>query len=470
MITDPDLLLYSETAARLYESVRELPIYDYHCHLSQKEIWEDEPFTDITDMWLGHDHYKWRLMRAAGIDERLITGHLRGEDVTPEERFCAYAKALEGAAGNPLYLWSHMELSMYFGIADTLSSANAAEIRARANQVILEKRLSPRKLIEMSNVKYIVTTDDPADTTAYHDLLKNDSREFCAEVTPGFRPDNAMNLRKTGGETFPEYIDRLGHKCGAEIYNLSTLKEALIRRLDKFCKVGCRFADVGIPYFPDPALAKQGSASEAFLKALHGEEVSDADFNAYLWDMFRFVGRVCRERGILLQLHLGALRNVNTRLLELCGPDAGGDTVGDPVPISHIAALLDSMDKDEALPAMILYNLNPSMTRSLCALAGCFRNVRLGAAWWYCDTYYGIRDTLRAYAETGTLSSFFGMLTDSRSFLSYARHDYFRRVLCSVLGQWISNEEYHGDAIGLLKAICTDNVKQFVDNCPDCGL
>ena len=458
-----DYLLHSDTARSLYESVRELPIYDYHCHLSPKEIWEDKPFTDVTDMMLDSDHYKWRLMRSANVREEFITGHKSGVGVSKEERFRAYAQALEGAAGNPLYQWTHMELSEFFGIDDALDSGSADNIRKRANAFLAETELSPRKVLEKERVKLVVTTDDPADGLEYHKLLLR-SGENRFKMTPAFRPDRLLLLNRVGtADGFKEYIGRLGEICGAEIYNLSTLKEAVERRFQSFCELDCRFADIGIPYFPSKPRKGEdaGNAGNAFLAALHGGEVSDADFNAYLWEMYLFIGKLCHDMRVMLQLHISVARNVNSRLFRRLGPDSGIDCIADPVPLRDAANLLDAMNSQKALPEMILYTLNPNAIEPLAALAGSFYGVRTGAAWWFNDHTAGIRNTLEIVARQGSLSSFFGMLTDSRSFLSYVRHDYFRRIACDLVAEWVNKGEYFGDAKRLLERISSQNAGNY---------
>ena len=455
-----DFLLHSNTARDLYESVKDLPIYDYHCHLSPKEIWEDKPFSDVTDMMLDHDHYKWRLMRSAGIPEELITGHKTSVGISKQDRFTAYAKALEGAAGNPLYHWTHMELAEFFGIEEALCADNASAIRERANAALRDHELSPRSVLKKEKVKLVVTTDDPADGLEYHKLLAGIGfTDF--SMTPAFRPDRVLMLNKIGTpEAFKGYISRLGDVCGAEIYNLDTLKEALDRRMQAFCALDCRFADIGISYFPEKP-SGEGSAEQAFLSALRGEKPDSADFNAYLWDMYLFIGKMCHDMRVLLQLHTSVARNVNTRLFRKLGPDSGIDCVSDPVPVHAVQELLDALDSQKALPEMIIYTLDPGSAETLAISAGCFRGVRLGAAWWFCDQLAGIRDTLEIYARQGQLSSFFGMLTDSRSFLSYVRHDYFRRIAADLLAGWVDNGEFSGDAAAILGKISCYNAMEY---------
>lgn len=443
-----DLFLKGGTAKRLYGAVRDLPIVDYHCHLQPKEILEDAVFTDIAQVWLGGDHYKWRLMRACGVPESHITG-----DASPREKFRAYADCLETAAGNPLYVWSHMELSMFFGIEDALSLETADDIFDRANAYIRAHALSPRKLMLQSRVELVATTDDPADSLEYHRLIVQD-KDFPVRVVPSFRTDAALNIRRAD---YPEYIRRLSDTCGFAVESIADLKRALSARLDFFCENGCRVSDIGIEDFPkaDPAL----SAAEAFRKALSGEAVSAAEYRNFLFDLYVYLAAEYKRHSVTMQLHLNVRRNACTRLFEAVGPDAGGDCVGDPIPEHDVAALLDAMDRADGLPHTILYTLEPSMYMALATTAGSFRGVVPGAAWWFCDHKRGMEEQLNIMAETGHLAQFTGMLTDSRSFLSYARHDYFRRVLCNRIAEELDNGTLLSEkaAMKLLNRLCVEN-------------
>lgn len=443
-----DLFLKSGTAKRLYEAVRALPIVDYHCHLSPKEILEDEVFTDIAQVWLGGDHYKWRLMRACGVPERLITG-----DAPAREKFRAYADCIETAVGNPLYVWSHMELAMFFGIEDALSAETADDIFDRANAYIRETALSPRKLMLQSRVELVATTDDPADSLEYHEQLANE-KDFPVRVVPSFRTDAALNLMRPD---YTVYLGRLSAACGFEIQTLDDLKKALAARLDFFCTRGCRVSDVGIEAFPkrDDACC----AAETFRKALCGEAVSEVEYRDFLFDLYVFLAAEYKRHNVTMQLHLNVRRNASTRLFETVGPDAGGDCVGDPIPERDVAALLDAMDRADGLPRTILYTLEPSMYMALATTAGSFRGVVPGAAWWFCDNKRGMEEQMNILAETGHLAQFYGMLTDSRSFLSYARHDYFRRVLCSRIAEELDNGTLLSEkaAMKILNRLCVEN-------------
>ncbi len=452
---DKNYLLPSAAAKRLYEKVRLLPIADYHCHLSPKEIYDDVPFDNIGEMWLGGDHYKWRLMRAAGVDEKYITGNASWHD-----KFIKYAEAVTFAAGSPLYAWSHMELSQFFGVEDILSVENAETIWEKANTVIREKQLSPRKLIEMSNVEYIATTDDPIDSLEYHRLIADDS-SFSVKVAPAFRTDRLMLIRAAD---YPQYIEMLSSASGVKINSVSSLSEAISHRLDYFCSLGCRFSDVGIQYFPD-RISDMAEADSTFKKAISGNEISDSEFMGFLGYMYILLASEYKKRGIVMQLHLMVRRNANTELFRSVGADAGGDCIGDTISCRDLTYILDAINSASGMPETILYTLEPSVSAKLVSIAGSFPNVRCGAAWWFCDHKRGIEEQILNIAECGHLGTFLGMLTDSRSFLSYARHDYFRRILCGLLGSFVESGEYPDEALAgkLAEKICIGNIRKLIE-------
>lgn len=448
-----NFLLSNETALRIYEKVRNLPIIDYHCHLSPKEIYEDMPFDNIGELWLKNDHYKWRMMRICGIDEYFITG-----DADWYSKFEKYASCIESAAGSPLYSWTHMELSMYFGIEEHLCRKNALDIWERANKVIEDKKLSPLKLIKRSNVKYIATTDDISDDLGYHALIAEGGDRYVKTV-PSFRTDNLLLIRR---KNYKDYISKLSSVSGVNIKDIKTLHEAVCQRLDFFCKLGCRFTDVGIEDFPlsseDPS-----NAETAFLKALKGDYITDSEYHGFLMHMFIFLAGEYKKRSLVMQLHTGVKRNVNTRIFKAVGPDAGCDCMGSRLYIESLIRFLDEADAAGDLPETIVYCLDPSYTAPLSAAAYSFRNVRVGAAWWFCDSKRGIEDNLKTLCELGNLGIFPGMLTDSRSFLSYARHDYFRRILCSVIGEYVEKEDYDINfAYDTAKAVCYKNMNNII--------
>lgn len=443
------------SAARLYEAVRTLPIVDYHCHLSPKEIWEDQPFDNIGEMWLAGDHYKWRLMREYGIDEQYVTGNADWYD-----KFLKYIEALEYAAGNPLYHWSKMELEQYFDVQEALTLANATLIWEKANAKIKREKLSPRKLITQSNVTFIATTDDPADSLKYHRLIREDA-SFPVQVTPSFRTDRLLQI---AAADYPAYIAGLEQAAEMKITDLSSFKKAIEKRLDFFVSLGCRMTDVGLPVFPD-RIGSEEEADAALQKALSGKKTEPAECLAFLGDMYVFLGAAYRERGLVMQWHLAVSRNANTRIFTQYGPDAGCDCMGASIPMAHIIRVLDAIDQTGGLPKTLLYTLVPSMAAPLSTVAGSFRNVSLGAAWWFCDHKRGILEQLDVIAETGHLGIFPGMLTDSRSFLSYARHDYYRRLVC----QWIANlaerDEFDPSAAERLAVkLCYENAQRLTED------
>ena len=450
---DNNYLLSSETAKKLYKAVGSLPVYDYHCHLSPEEICIDAPFENIGKLWLEHDHYKWRLMRAYGINEEKITGNADWQ-----EKFYAFAESIELAAGSPLYHWVQMELSIYFGIDIPLSRRTAEQIWVTANTVISQKRLSPRKLIELSNVRYIATTDDIADSLVHHSALLEEG--YSVTVAPTFRTDKLLLINN---ERYFEYIRQLSIAACVDITNLSSLKEAVSYRLDFFKEQGCRFADVGIPFFPD-YIGSDMEAEIVFNAALNGKSIKENEYLAFLGHMYLFLGNLFYENDIVMQWHLAVERNANRNLFIQKGADSGGDCMGDIIPIRNITGMLDAINDNGGLPKTILYTLNPAMLEPLSSAAGCFRNVSIGAAWWFNDHKGGIEQTIETVAHSLHIGRFFGMLTDSRSFLSFARHDYFRRILCSMIGKWVESGEFGGNAEQLCKDICCGNIERLLGN------
>lgn len=446
-------LLENQTALSLYAAIGAAPIYDYHCHLSPKEIYEDQPFENIGDVWLGADHYKWRLMRTAGIPEAQITGDAAGKD-----KFIAYAKAIALAAGNPLYHWSHMELSQFFGIDLPLNEQNAEEIWERANEHIKKTGLSPRKCIAMANVKYIATTDDPTDSLEYHAKLRADA-SFPTVVAPSFRTDNLLLIQRAG---YAEYIKTLSAAAGIQVTDLASFCTAITRRLDVFVQNGCTFTDVGIPYFPASVSTKE-EADATFQKALAGEVVPMPEYSGFLGYMYRFLAAEYKARGLTMQWHLAVYRNANSGLFKTLGADCGVDCVGNAVNGDDLIRMLDAIESNSGLPETIIYTLNSSAAAQIASIADAFRNVRCGAAWWFCDHKRGILEELNIIAENSAIGAFYGMLTDSRSFLSYARHDYFRRILATFLGDMVEKGELDdAAAVDIAERIAYKNIAQRV--------
>lgn len=448
-------LLHNKTAHSLFEAVKDLPIIDYHCHLSPQEIYDDKPFDNIGEIWLGGDHYKWRLMRTAGIDEKYITGNS-----TWYEKFKAYVRAIEFSAGHPLYHWSHMELSKYFGINLTICEENADEIWNKANAYIKSSGMSPQKLISASNVEVVCTTDDITDTLEWHKKIKSDKTVNTA-VLPSFRNDNLLLMRREG---YLSYVNKLAEASGIEITDLKTLKLAIEQRLDYFVENGCKYTDVGIAYFPN-RVASEKEASETWNKVLLNRPISDEEYMGLLGYLYVFFAELYKKHRLVMQWHIGVIRNVNTELYTKLGADCGADCVGDPVSGSDLANMLDAINNNSGLPDTVIYTLNQDCAAQTACIAAAFSRVRAGAAWWFCDHKRGIEDEINIISESASLGSFLGMLTDSRSFLSYARHEYFRRILCNMVGKWVEDGEYsEKSAQRLVEKICYYNVKDLTEN------
>lgn len=457
---DDDFLLTTPTARRLYQVARSMPILDYHCHLDPKEIAQDRRFENITQVWLGGDHYKWRLMRANGVDEAYITG-----DAPDREKFQKWAETLELAIGNPLYHWSHLELRRYFGYEGVLNGDTAQEVWELCNQKLQEPAMSARSLIANSGVTLVCTTDDPADSLEWHQQLARDS-SFPVKVLPAWRPDAAMGLER------PEYLDylqRLGQAAGVEIRTYGDLKKALLSRMDFFDKMGCRASDHALT----AAVCQPASEEElerVFQKRLEGEPLTQEELAAFQTGFLRFVAGEYKRLGWVMQLHYGCRRNNNTRMFHKLGRDTGYDAVLQGTPSLEVAAFLDLLASQDALPRMVLYSLNPNDDEGLHSVIGCFQDgtplgrIQQGSAWWFNDHKAGMVKQLTAFANGGLLGNFIGMLTDSRSFLSYPRHEYFRRILCELLGAWVENGEYPADWKALekmVRGVCYNNAVEF---------
>lgn len=446
-------MLKNRTARKIYKTVKHLPIIDYHCHLSPMEIYEDKPFENIGEIWLGGDHYKWRLMRAAGIDEKYITG-----TVSFKEKFIKYCSVLENAAGNPLYHWSHMELAMFFNIDLPINKDNAKEIWKRANAFIVKTEMSPLKLIEKAKAEIICTTDDITDDLRWHKKIAED-KKIHTKVIPSFRADRLLLANQKG---YTEYIGILSEASGIEIDSLASLKAAVRNRLDYFCAAGCRCADIGIPYFPN-RIADDNEADNSFKALISGRKIKDSEYMGFIGNMYLFLNSQYKERNMISQWHLAVARNANSVLANVLGADCGVDCVGNQIDGNYLIGMLDAVNKSSGLPKTIIYSLNEANIAQIASVAGAFPNVMCGAAWWFCDHRRGIEDEINVIAENGCLGKFYGMLTDSRSFLSYARHDYFRRILCSVIGEWADNGEYDPKSCKkLAEKICYGNIKEAI--------
>ena len=444
----------SEAGERLYQKVRKLPVVDYHCHLSPREIYEDREFDNLGELWLAGDHYKWRLMRQYGVEEQYITGSASWRD-----KFLHFMEALEYAAGNPVYHWCKLELEQYFDIDAPLTAENAPKIWEEANRVIQEKALSPRKLILNSGVSLIATTDDVIDVLNYHRLLAQD-RSFPVAVTPSFRTDRLLLCNRSD---YRDYLKALEAAAEIAISGLASFKQAILNRLDYFMSFGCRMTDVGIPFFPS-AVGSDVQAEQAFDAVLSGRTLGEEDYSAFLGNLFLFLGKAYRERNLVMQWHLAVWRDANKPLWEALGENIGCDCMGNDIPVDHLIGILDAINQSGGLPKTLLYTLRPSMAAPLSTIAGCYRNVIPGAAWWFCDHRRGICEQLEILAETGHLGTFPGMLTDSRSFLSYARHDYYRRLVCRLLGSYVERGEFEEAAAErLAEMLCYENAAKMME-------
>ena len=435
-----DFLLNSETAKHLYHDyASKMSIIDYHCHISQKEIYEDRQFSTISEVWLGGDHYKWRQMRANGIDEKYITG-----DASDLEKFKAWAKTLSHLIGNPLYHWSHLELQRYFGICEPLTEDNAEEIFNRCNEVL--KTLTVRKILKDSDVKIICTTDDPCDDLYYHKLLKEDP-SIDTVIVPCFRPDKANNIEKPD---YLDYIARLEEVSGKKIGSFRELCEVIDERIDFFVLMGCRASDHALEYIMyEPA--DEETIEKIFAKRLSGKAVDKKEELIFKTAFMRHLAHVYQEKGWAMQLHYGCKRDNNRAMFDKLGPDTGYDTINNYAPSSEMADFLNCLNEKGDLPKTIIYSLNPNDNAAIVTTMNCFQGdgirgkLQHGSAWWFNDHKKGMLEQMETLANDGMLANFIGMLTDSRSFLSYTRHEYFRRILCDFIGTLVENGEYPND-------------------------
>ncbi len=456
---DADFLLHTPFSRKLYHNYAEkMPILDYHCHIDPREIAEDRHYDNITQLWLGGDHYKWRQMRSNGIDERYITG-----DASDYEKFVEWSKTLEKAIGNPLYHWSHLELQRYFGYHGILSEKTAPAVWKLCNEQL--QTLSVRQIIAKSGVTLICTTDDPADTLEWHDQLACD-QTFQVQVLPAWRPDQAMHIERS---SYLTYLDKLSRCSGISVHDYASLLSALHNRLDYFGSHGCMVSDHALEYIMYAPSSRE-SIARIFDKRMRGESLSAQDILLYKTAFLQDMSAEYRQRGWVMQLHYGCKRDNNSAAWRALGPDTGYDCIGDTAPASQTADFLDSLAEKGNLPKTILYSLNPGDTAANASIIGCFQNsdaigkLQLGAAWWFNDHKAGMTEQLTTLADLGLLGNFIGMLTDSRSFLSYTRHEYFRRILCNLIGDWVENGEVPNDesALGeLIKNISYNNAIRY---------
>ena len=439
---DQDFLLNNETAKFLYHNyAKNMPIIDFHNHLSAQEIYENRQFDNISDLWLGGDHYKWRAMRTLGIPEDFITGN-----ASSEEKFHCWAKTIPYLIGSPLYHWTHLELQRYFNIDLLLNQQNEKVIYEKATALLQTEEFRVRGLLNMQKVQVVGTTDDPVDDLKWHQLIAQDPT-ITIKVVPTFRPDKGVNIENGA---FNEWVNLLADVAGHEISQLTHLFKALSTRMEYFKHRGAMASDNGIDVLSYDPAATFEEAEIVFSKVRKGEGLTEKDVLTYKSVLLDFLGREYNKQGWVMQLHIGALRNNNTRKLEALGPDTGFDAINDSFSIRMLGAYLNKLDMANELPKTIIYDLNPADNHKVVTLMQCFQEgvpgkIQFGSGWWFMDQKDGMIDQMRALAANGVLSQFVGMLTDSRSFLSFPRHEYFRRILCNLLGGYVELGEFPGD-------------------------
>ncbi len=458
-LTD-DFLLKTETARKLYHEIAaKMPIYDYHCHIDAKDIYEDRKFENLADIWLSDDHYKWRVMRSNGVSEDYITG-----DKPAIEKFRKFAECMPKCIGNPMHHWCHLELKNYFGYDGVLNGDTADEVWNIALEKLSDSSFSARGLVENSNVLMVGTTDDPCSDLKYHRLLADEG--FSAKVCPTFRPDSVLNLHKAG---FADYIAKLSDVCGIAVDTVAAVKKAITMRIEYFVECGCRAADHGLDYIA----FRKASAKEietSFKKAMAGQALEKEEIEGYQTELLLHCAKEYARLGLVMQLHFSCMRNPNSKRFAQLGADAGFDCMAVTDSCAALYRLMDALESENALPKTILYSLNPADDHWIDTLIGAFQSdempgkIQHGSAWWFNDNKVGMQNQLISLANLSLLGNFVGMLTDSRSFLSYARHEYFRRILCDLIGTWVENGEYPADFSALktlVEDICANNAKRY---------
>lgn len=458
---DKDFILTTKTAQKLYHSFAEkMPVLDYHCHINPREIAEDRQFENITQVWLGGDHYKWRFMRSCGVDERLITG-----DASDHDKFIAWAECLGKAIGNPLHHWSHLELQRYFGYNGALNAKTAEKVWDLCNKKLQSKDMSVRSIIKKSGVTLICTTDDPIDALNWHEAIRDD-KSFDVQVLPAWRPDKAMAIENP---EYLTYVNKLAEASGVSITSFKSLIDALKNRLDYFEAHGCSVSDHGIntPIYVEYT---DEDIERIYSNVLASKPVSAMENLQFKTAFLIEMASEYSKRNWVMQLHYGCRRNNNTKKFNELGPDTGYDCILSETSSSVLAAFLDACEKKGILPKTILYSLNPADNEAIGSIIGCFQDstavakIQHGSAWWFNDNKIGMEAQIKSLASLGNLSGFVGMLTDSRSFLSYTRHEYFRRILCDIIGGWVDNGEfpYDEDILSeIIKGISYNNAVKY---------
>lgn len=456
-----DFLLTNDAARRLYhEHAADQPILDYHCHLPPQDIAENRRFNNLFEIWLEGDHYKWSAMRANGVGERYCTG-----DAEPYEKFMAWARTVPYTLRNPLYHWSHLELKRYFGIDELLDEKTGPPIWRRANEMLASEQLCVHGILNKFRVAALCTTDDPTDDLGYHKTIAASDLE--TRVVPAFRPDKALAVDQP--EAFNAWVERLAAASNIDISNFTRFLDAIGQRHDFFHRMGSRLSDHGISVcYAD--FCSDSTAAAIFDRARSGQAATAKEHAQFASCMMLVFGRLDAEKGWTKQLHLGARRNTNTGAFRRLGPDTGFDSIGDWPQVDALGAYMDRLDQENALPKMVLYDLNPADNYAFAAMAGCFQDgvipgkIQFGSGWWHLDQKEGMEWQMNAISNVGLLSRFIGMLTDSRSFMSYPRHEYFRRVLCNLLGREIENGEIPDtEAVAqMVENICYGNIKTYL--------
>lgn len=458
-----DFLLENDSAVKLYhEYAKTMPIIDYHCHLDAKEIFENKQFKNITEAWLYGDHYKWLAMRSNGIAEEYITG-----DANDFDKFLAWVKTLEKCIGNPLYHWTHLELQRYFEIYEPLTVKNALAVWEKINRLLGRKEYCAQALIAKSNVKIVCTTDDPTDSLVYHSKIREDAM-IEVQVLPTFRPDKGQEV---SSPDFLPWIEQLSKVTDIHITTYDEFLAALQQRMEFFAARGCRSADHGLERVPYQESTPEMIA-DIFQRALQGERLADHELEMYKTTFLQFCAKQYVKLGWIMQLHIGPMRSNNSRMLQRVGPNSGFDSIHDYPVAYSLAKLLDSFDRDECLPKTILYAINPKDSYVVSTVMGNFQTgnipgkIQFGTAWWFNDNKKGMVEQMTILSSVGLISHFVGMVTDSRSFLSYPRHEYFRRILCNLFGEWVENGEVPADwdmIGGMIQDICFYNVKKYFE-------
>ena len=459
---DENYLLETDTAQKLFfEYAKDMPIFDYHCHLPVQEIAEDRRFANITQLWLSGDHYKWRALRANGVAEAYITGNK-----SDKEKFVKWAGTVPYTLGNPLFQWTYLELRKYFGITDYLNPATAEDIWSSCNKMLQQEGFSARGFIKKSNVKALCTTDDAIDSLEFHKQIMADT-SFDVKVLPAFRPDMAVEI---GHEAFATWVAKLGNTAGIAVKSFDDYKAALQNRISYFDAAGCRLSDHSLSssFY---VKTNEDELSGIWARGLHDQTLLSEEKLKFRAGILQFLGREYAKKGWAMQLHIGAMRNTNSKMLRSIGINTGFDSIAEFNFAEELAKFMDELDSVDLLPKTILYGLNPKDNYLLAAMTGNFQSdipgkIQFGSAWWFNDHEDGMKDQLKALANVGLISRFVGMLTDSRSFLSYTRHEYFRRILCNLIGTWVERGDYYRDMAFLGKTvqdICFNNISKYLE-------